>query len=129
MSYLLQNRRFCLAISLTTLLFIPSCARPVLSSEDRNLIINRVRVQVQACLILPDTPKKQPILPLVRIQLNVDGSLDGDPVIMNASDDPEFQKIAASGIRAIRQCAPYRIPARFKPMHHQWRNIIIQLTP
>jgi hypothetical protein len=61
--------------------------------------------------------------------LNEDGSLAAQPVLVNSSGDPLFRAVADSGMRAIRQCAPFRIPARFQPMYGDWRSTIVQLNP
>jgi colicin import membrane protein len=68
-------------------------------------------------------------LPLVRLSVNQDGSMSAMPVLTNASGDPAFRAVADSGMRAIRQCSPFRIPARFAPKYESWKSLLIRLDP
>ena len=68
-------------------------------------------------------------LPQVRVALNPDGSLSGAPVLINSSGDPNFRALAESGMRAIRQCAPFRIPQRYAATYGDWRQLAVQLNP
>ncbi len=72
---------------------------------------------------------KPAVLPQVRMVLNQDGSLASPPVLVNSSGEPTFRAVADSGMRAIRQCSPFRIPARFQATFADWRSTIVQLNP
>jgi colicin import membrane protein len=61
----------------------------------------------------------------VRITLNQDGSLFGDPVVVNHGGSPS-QTAAASALRAIRLCQPFRLPVT---KYHLWQVIEITLDP
>jgi colicin import membrane protein len=99
-----------------------------LSPSDRDALLGMIGDQIRSCWSLPPVGKPRP-LPQVRMTLNPDGSLSGAPSLINASSDPNFRPVAESGMRAIRQCAPFRIPARFQPMFESWRSITVQMNP
>jgi colicin import membrane protein len=84
--------------------------------------------QIRRCWNVPVSGKPS-VLPQVRMVLNEDGSLGAQPVLINASGDPTFRAVADSGMRAIRQCSPFRIPARFQPTYADWRSTVVQLNP
>jgi colicin import membrane protein len=99
-----------------------------LNPSDRAALAGLLADQIRACWNNSVTSKPN-VLPLVRISLGQDGSLQGAPVLTNSSGDPAFRALAESGMRAIRQCAPFRIPSRFAPMYSDWRSTVVQLNP
>ena len=40
-----------------------------------------------------------------------------------------FQALADSALRAIKRCAPYKIPAQFMPFYGDWRDWNITFDP
>jgi colicin import membrane protein len=99
-----------------------------LNPSDRGQLVGIIADQIRACWNVPVSGKPS-VLPQVRMVLNADGSLAGAPTLVNASGDPTFRAVAESGMRAIRQCAPFRIPAKFQPTFQDWRSTIVQLNP
>jgi colicin import membrane protein len=69
-----------------------------------------------------------PPVPTLRIRLNQDGSLSGEPTVANASSDPLFQVAADSASRAARRCAPLRIPAQFVPYYQDWKDLRVNFN-
>jgi colicin import membrane protein len=65
------------------------------------------------------------IVPSVRMRLNTDGSLAGQPGVINASSDPLFRVAADSALTATRRCAPLRIPAQFAAYYDDWRDVVV----
>ena len=53
----------------------------------------------------PDTP-----IVNVRFRLNQDGSLNGEPVVVDRQNTPLFAIAADASVRAIKQCAPFQLP-------------------
>lgn len=99
-----------------------------LNPSDRAALAGIIADQIRACWNIPVSGKPA-VLPQVRMVLNQDGSLGAQPVLVNASGDSNFRAVAESGMRAIRQCAPFRIPARFQSTFNDWRSTIVQLNP
>ncbi|MGL4635156.1 MAG: cell envelope integrity protein TolA [Beijerinckiaceae bacterium] len=106
----------------------PTATGQRLNPSDRAALVSMIRDQINPCWNNP-VSSRPPVLPLVRVALNPDGSLGGTPVLINSSGDPSFRALADSGMRAIRQCAPFRIPARFAATYGDWRSIVVQLDP
>lgn len=106
----------------------PTATGQRLNPSDRAALVGLLADQIRACWNVPVSGKPA-VLPQVRMVLNQDGSLAAQPVLINASGEPTFRAVADSGMRAIRQCAPFRIPARFKPTFNDWRSTIVQLNP
>ncbi|MDX3806853.1 cell envelope integrity protein TolA [Bosea thiooxidans] len=65
------------------------------------------------------------IVPSVRMKLNTDGSLAGQPGVINSSSDPLFRVAADSALTATRRCAPLRIPAQFAAYYDDWRDVVV----
>jgi colicin import membrane protein len=59
------------------------------------------------------------------MRLNSDGSLAGQPGVVNASADPLFRVAADSALTATRRCAPLRIPAQFAAYYDDWRDVVV----
>jgi colicin import membrane protein len=99
-----------------------------LNPSDRAALVGLLADQIRACWNIPVSARPNP-LPQVRVALNADGTLGATPALINSSGDPAFRPLADSGMRAIRQCSPFRIPARFAPTYNDWRSIVVQLDP
>jgi len=46
----------------------------------------------------------------VEFRLNQDGTVDGEPVIVDRQNTPLYNIAADATVRAIKQCAPYQLP-------------------
>ncbi len=106
----------------------PTATGQRLNPSERAALAGLLADQIRSCWSVP-VSGKPPVLPQVRVALNADGSLNGAPVLINSSGDPSFRALAESGMRAIRQCSPFRIPQRFAPTYNDWRSIAVQLNP
>ena len=60
--------------------------------------------------------------PLIEVAYNPDGSLRGEPTLVNPPSDPALRSLADSALRAVRRCNPLRIPAQFAPYFDQWKG-------
>ena len=60
--------------------------------------------------------------PEIRVQYARDGSLIGQPVLLNPSADANLQNLADSALRAVRRCNPLKIPAQYAPYYEEWRQ-------
>ncbi|GGE39108.1 hypothetical protein GCM10007276_15560 [Agaricicola taiwanensis] len=67
------------------------------------------------------------LLVVVRFQLNQDGTLSGNPQVVNNSANPFFSAAADSALRAVYLSAPFQdLPAA---SYEQWRDVQITLNP
>jgi hypothetical protein len=83
-------------------------------------LVAAVRSQIFACW----KPVNGSIM-TVRMTLNQDGSLSGEPIVVNYGGSPS-QAAAASALRAIRLCQPFRLPVA---KYHLWQTIEITFVP
>lgn len=83
----------------------------------------------QGCWTQPITiPPGQKYVPMIRVPLNIDGSLAAEPTLVNPPNDPAWQPLAESALRAVRKCDPLPVPARFKPYYDEWRGRIVRFN-
>lgn len=72
----------------------------------------------------------QDYVPTIRIHMAQDGSLIGQPAIVNPPRDPNLQSLADSAIRAVNKCNPLPIPERFRPYYDQgYRQRVVRFDP
>ncbi len=77
----------------------------------------------QGCWTQPITvPPGPKYVPMIRVPLNLDGSLAADPTLLNPPDDPAWQPLADSAMRAVHTCDPLPVPDIFKPYYEEWRD-------
>lgn len=98
-----------------------------LSPSDLATIGAMMREQIEKCWSI--TGAVPTVKPRVRFQLGPNGEVVGGPTLINTSGEPNFRSFAESGMRAIRACAPYRIPARFADRYQEWKDITVNLNP
>ena len=83
----------------------------MLSAREQDLLLSMINSQLQPCAKMPgggggtDTP-----IVNVRFRLRQDGSLDGEPVLVDRQSTPLYAIAADASIRAIKQCAPFQLP-------------------
>lgn len=83
----------------------------------------------QGCWIQPITiPPGQKYVPMIRVPLNLDGSLAAEPTLLNPPSDPAWRPLAESALRAVHKCDPLPVPARFKPYYEEWRGRIVRFN-
>lgn len=112
----------------TAALGVPSGNAPKLSLSQRDALSGLILEQLRNCWSPPMglTASQKPV---VRMQLNADGSLVAQPVLINASGEPAFRALSESAMRAVRRCAPFRIPAQYAPFYADWRDWNIVFDP
>jgi colicin import membrane protein len=71
----------------------------------------------------------QKYVPEVRVHLAQDGSLVGEPSLLNPPGDPNLRSLADSAMRAVRKCNPMKIPERFAPYYDAWARRIVRFDP
>ena len=68
-------------------------------------------------------------VPEIRVQYGPDGSLVGQPALLNPPADPATRSLADSALRAVRKCNPLKIPAQYAPYYEEWRQRRLRLHP
>jgi hypothetical protein len=99
-----------------------------LSPSERSQLVGLLTEQMNRCLNIPPgaMPKSTPI---ISIQLSRDGAIIGGPNLTNPRNEAGFTPFAEANMRALRGCAPYRIPARFMDSYNDWKNLSIGVIP
>jgi len=77
----------------------------------------------------PGTPDGEPYIPAVMVALNPDGSLSGQPRLLNPPSNPAWRAHAESAIRATLKCNPLHVPEQFMPYYEQWKSKKIHFDP
>ena len=77
----------------------------------------------------PTTPEGDVYIPEVQVTFNADGTLSGQPVLVNPPPDPAWRAHAESAVRAALRCNPMKIPAQYSPFFEQWRTKTIHFDP
>ncbi|ACB93926.1 hypothetical protein [Beijerinckia indica] len=72
---------------------------------------------------------KQKYVPEIHVQYAEDGSLIGQPSLLNPPSDPQLRGLADSAMRAVRRCNPLKIPAQYQPYYDQWKGRIVRFDP
>lgn len=99
-----------------------------LSPSERSQLVGLLTEQMNRCLNIP--PGAMPrSTPIISIQLSRDGAIIGGPTLVNPRNEAGYTPFAEANMRALRGCAPYRIPARFMDTYNDWKNLSIGVIP
>lgn len=90
-----------------------------------------LRSQIAKCWRVPaNNARGQDLIVEIRIQLGPDGVVKGTPAMVRPSNlamvDPALRAAAEGGLRAIRLCQPYELPAS---RYEDWRDIVWKFDP
>ena len=98
-----------------------------LTAREEDLLKGRINSQLRECWRLPGGGGGSSI-PVVTVKwnLNRDGSLRGTPKVVGHSSSPAFRVAAENAVRAVVQCAPYRLP---RDKYEAWRSITWDFDP
>ncbi len=89
--------------------------------------IDALRAQIQACWNPPPGAlDARDLIVQVRLQLNRDGSVSAEPQVLNRGSHPQFQVAAEAARRAIRRCAPYKMPIA---KYDVWQDVEVTFDP
>jgi outer membrane biosynthesis protein TonB len=94
--------------------------------------IDALRLQVEKCWSFPaGAANPEDLIVTVQISLNPDGSLGKTPEILEKTKlaiggDQFFRVAAESALRAVRRCAPYKMPI---DKYQSWRQIELRFDP
>ncbi|TGY90466.1 hypothetical protein E5163_04930 [Marinicauda algicola] len=88
--------------------------------------------QIARCLrSSADAPADMDLAVLVEVRLNRDGTLAGPPRLVQearvmGSTNPYLRVAGQRALRAVIDCAPYRMPAE---AYQQWRLLEVNVDP
>jgi outer membrane biosynthesis protein TonB len=109
-------------VNTTPSLGLPRANAVALSQSE----IDALRAQIEACFSMPAAAADaKNLIVQVRITLNQDGSLSSTPVVTN-SGSGLFQIVAESLTRAVRRCAPYKLPIA---KYDAWKDVDVSFDP
>ncbi|WP_046862705.1 cell envelope integrity protein TolA [Microvirga massiliensis] len=101
-----------------------------LNPSMRDALAGIFREQIERCYMPPPGTATTPAeMPVLDVRFNVDGSLATEPRIQRAGSKPIDRAVADAALRAVRRCAPYRVPARFAPFYEDWKYWLIEFDP
>ena len=89
----------------------------------RQALMQQLQKQIEPCFAPPAGFDRSDELPLIQIRFHRDGSLDGQPRSWRYERTAAGKAMVKAALKAIRQCAPYRMPARFAPYYEDWREV------
>jgi hypothetical protein len=93
-----------------------------LSPDDLKALTDKIRM----CWAPPAKTGSEKLVVKVRLSLNRDGSIRGHPVIENRSDDPNFETVAASVLRALDRRQPFPLSAG---KYAAWKELALTFDP
>jgi colicin import membrane protein len=89
--------------------------------------IDALRAQLMTCWNPPvGVADAKDLVVIVRFALNRDGSVSGEPTVVNRDANALFQVAAESATRAVRRCQPFRLPAS---KYEAWRDVEVKFDP
>ena len=93
-----------------------------LNPSMRDALGGIIREQIERCYAQPVGASGNPVtLPVLEIRFNADGTLLGEPKILRSGATSMERAVADAALRAVRRCAPYRIPDKFAPYYDAWK--------
>lgn len=97
---------------------------PKLSPSMSDSIRGLLRDQMMQCYTVPISASAGNVTPpTLDIRLNPDGSLAGQPTVASAGNSSTDRAVAEAALRAVRRCAPYKIPATYAPYFNDWKYL------
>ena len=85
--------------------------------------------QYKRCWNFAGLGGQQKYIPEIHVEYTQDGSLIGQPVLLNPPSDPNLRALAESAMRAVRRCDPLRIPSQYQLYYDQWKGRIVRFDP
>ena len=110
-------------VNRTASLGVPTGSAATLSQSD----IDALRAQILACWNPPPGAlEARELVVDVRLQLNRDGTVSAEPQVMNRGSHVQFQVAAEAARRAIKRCAPYKMPIA---KYDLWQDVEVRFDP
>ena len=91
-----------------------------------NSVVIAFRTQIAQCWAPPaQAANARGLVVVVRVKLKRDGSLAGEPVVVN-SGTGMFNVVAKSALAALRRCQPFKLPAA---AYEVWKEVELSFVP
>ncbi len=117
------------AASQTASLGSPTASAPKMSPSMMGQLDGILLDQYKACWSYLNLGNAKGYVPRIKVEYARDGSLAGQPSLLNPSNDPNLRGLAESALRAVRRCNPLKIPPQFAPYYDQWKNRPVWFDP
>lgn len=93
----------------------------VLSAREADLLASMIDSKLRGCWRLPagGGGSQTPIV-MLSWRLKPDGTLDGEPQVLQPQNNPVFAVAAEAAVRAVKSCVPFELPA---DKYANWRDI------
>jgi len=107
-------------------MFVLMAAIPAqaLTQSEKTALVRVFTNQIARCY----TPARdQTGATTIKLHLERDGSVSGLQVLERQPNSNTNEAAIRAAERAIRRCAPFRIPAEFNASYDLWKNVTIQL--
>ncbi|MGH6867464.1 MAG: cell envelope biogenesis protein TolA [Methylocella sp.] len=117
------------ALSQVASLGSPAASAAKMSPSLWDQLDGLLQEQYKRCWNLAGIGGQQKYIPEIHVQYTPDGSLIGQPVLLNPPSDPNLRALAESAMRAVRRCDPLTIPSRYQLYYDQWKGRIVRFDP
>jgi colicin import membrane protein len=94
-----------------------------------NQLDGLLQEQYKRCWNFAGLGGQQKYIPEIHVQYTQDGSLIGQPILLNPPSDPNLRALAESAMRAVRRCDPLQIPSQYQAYYDQWKGRIVRFDP
>jgi colicin import membrane protein len=95
-----------------------------LNPSMRDGLIGLLQDQMRQCYTVPISASGGEVTPpVLDIRLSADGSLAAQPSIASSGNSSTDRAVADAALRAVRRCAPYKIPASYAPYFNDWKHL------
>lgn len=92
-------------------------------------LVEALHNEIAGCWIPPDMKGAKPGPVVVKVRLKRDGSLAARPTVENPPKAKEAKLLAASAVRAVERCAPFRSMKRTRVPYERWRELKLNFAP
>lgn len=102
--------------------------------RNQQSVINIVRAQMEVCWDdVDDLPRPERLNVSVTFTLDRDGTLRDDVKLINPArvpiGDRPMQQAIERALRAVRKCAPYRLPEDALVSYDDWKDVTMNIGP
>jgi hypothetical protein len=87
--------------------------------------VRYVHDKVTACWNAPPAAAPAGTIVRIRFELDRDGAVTGEPIVLDQPLAPGIARLAESARRAVIRCAPYDGLKRHSALYPRWREIIL----
>ncbi|WP_054311913.1 hypothetical protein [Mesorhizobium sp. 1M-11] len=93
------------------------------------VLVEALHNEIAGCWMPPDMRGAKPGPVIIKVRLKRDGSLAARPTVENPPKAKEAKLLAASAVRAVERCAPFRSMKRTRVPYERWRELKLNFAP